>query len=116
MKMKQFTPEELGEIRTMYREAANPRAQIGILADLYACDRQDIERVLGLPESPRPAVVQPDKPKREQPRWAPEDVVRLISLYGAGYTPAEIADRLGVPLSRVKTKLSNLRRRGGGAA
>ena len=27
--MRNFSPEELGEIRTIYRQAANPTAQIG---------------------------------------------------------------------------------------
>ena len=48
--VKDFTPAELDEIRTSYRQAKSPRTQIDVLADLYACTRQDIERALGVPE------------------------------------------------------------------
>lgn len=48
--MKDFTPAELDEIRTSYRQAKSPRTQVDVLADLYACTRQDIERALGVPE------------------------------------------------------------------
>ena len=37
--VRRFAPDELGEIRTLYRNAASPKKQIGILADLYACPR-----------------------------------------------------------------------------
>ena len=30
-----LTSEQIGEIRAAYRDAANPKKQIGILADLY---------------------------------------------------------------------------------
>lgn len=46
-----LTTEQIGEIRTAYREAANPKKQIGILADLYCTTKQEIRKVLGLPKT-----------------------------------------------------------------
>lgn len=46
-----LTTDQIGEIRTAYREAANPKKQIGILADLYCTTKQEIRKVLGLPET-----------------------------------------------------------------
>lgn len=36
------------EIRVQYRDAADKRKQIGILADLYACSKEDILNALDL--------------------------------------------------------------------
>lgn len=61
--MRTFAPDELAEIRGSYRNAADAAKQVGILADLHACDVQDIQRALGLPVSKRkgrPAAI--DKP------------------------------------------------------
>ena len=36
----------VGEIVTSYRQAANQKQQIGVLADLNACTKTDIKRIL----------------------------------------------------------------------
>ena len=107
--MKDFTAAELDEIRTSYRQAKSPRTQVDVLADLYACTRQDIERALGLPETP----------KRARPRnkgiyfkWTPELEERLIALYAQEASPSKAAALLGVPEGKVKTKVQKLRQSG----
>ena len=107
--VKDFTPAELDEIRTSYRQAKNQRTQIDVLADLYACTRQDIERALGLPETP----------KRENPRnrnkyfkWTPELEERLIALYAQEASPSKAAALLGVPERKVRNKVLKLRQSG----
>lgn len=61
--MRRFTTDELAEIRDSYRNAANAKKQIGILADLYACSTQDIQLALGLPVFKRKVKPAPtDKP------------------------------------------------------
>ena len=44
-----MSPEQIGEIRMLYRQAADPQKQIRILAELYLCSQAEICRVLGLP-------------------------------------------------------------------
>ena len=47
-----LTKEQIGEIRIAYRDAKDPKKQIGILADLYACDKAEILQVLGIEDAP----------------------------------------------------------------
>ena len=107
--MKDFTPAELDEIRTSYRQAKNPRTQVDVLADLYACTRQDIERALGLPETPKGA-----RPRNKDAyfKWTPELEERLIALYAQEASPSKAAALLGVPVGKVKAKVLRLRRSG----
>ena len=60
-----LTKEQIGEIRTAYRDAKDQKKQIGILADLYACDKAEIRQVLGIEDAPpqAPPADQPDQPK-----------------------------------------------------
>ena len=81
--MRNFSPEEMGEIRTSYRQAANPTAQIGILAQLYACTTNDIRGVLRLdPLPPKPKTLL---------HWTAEMTDQLLVLADGRYTIAEIA-------------------------
>ena len=48
--MRLFTPEEEKDIRELYRGAKDQLAQIGILAQLYACSKEEIKAVLWPPE------------------------------------------------------------------
>ena len=105
--MRNFSPEEMGEIRTLYRNAASRKKQIGILADLYACARQDIERALGLPVTPKSA--QLPKPRL---RWTPEMEARLVALYAETHETAAIAGQMGLPPKNVKCKIEKLKVRG----
>ena len=107
--MRNFSPEELGEIRTLYRNAASRKKQIGILADLYACARQDIERALGLPVTPERAHSQPPKPRL---RWTPDMEARLVALYAETHETAAIAGQMGLPPRNVKCKIEKLKIRG----
>lgn len=107
--MRNFSPEEMGEIRTLYRNAASRKKQIGILADLYACARQDIERALGLPVTPKRA---PKKPAKPRLRWTSEMVARLVALYAETHETAAIAGQMGLPPQNVKCKIAKLKARG----
>ena len=108
--MRNFSPEELGELRMLYRNAASPKKQVGILAELYVCTRQDIERALGLPvTAKRPA-------RCGRPRktlcWTPKMEARLLALYAETHETAVIADKMGLPPLKVKNKLVKLRAKG----
>lgn len=102
--MRRFAPDELAEIRTLYRNAASPKKQIGILADLYACPRQDIERALGLPVTPVRA--------QKRLRWTPEMEARLLALYAETHETAAIAGQMGLPPRNIKCKIEKLKARG----
>nr|WP_297175141.1 hypothetical protein [uncultured Agathobaculum sp.] len=108
--MRCFSPTELADIQADYRNAASQKKQIGILADLYACTRQDIERALDLPETPLCTV------RRKRPRktlhWTPRMEAQLIALYDEMQPIAAIAEEMGLPPLKVKNKLSKLRERG----
>lgn len=107
--VKDFTPAELDEIRTSYRQAKSPRTQVDVLADLYACTRQDIERALGLPVTPMRAQKQLPRPRL---RWTPEMEARLLALYAETHETAAIAGQMGLPPRNVKCKIEKLKARG----
>ena len=107
--VRRFAPDKLAEIRTLYRNAASPKKQIGILADLYACPRQDIERALGLPVTPMRAQKQLPRPRL---RWTPEMEARLLALYAETHETAAIAGQMGLPPRNVKCKIEKLKARG----
>lgn len=87
-----FTTEKIGEIRTAYREAANPKKQIGILADLYCTTKQEIRKVLGLPETSK-------KERRSYGAEEKEKVVKAVVKEGLSHRAA--AKRCGVPRRNV---------------
>lgn len=87
-----FTSAETSEIRTAYRQAKKPAEQIGILADLYACAKEDICQVLGINA--------PKKAKRKSYDQAVRDqVVKAILVDGESQAAA--AERFGVPAGNV---------------
>lgn len=109
--MRTFAPDELTEIRDSYRNAANPKKQIGILSDLYDCAEQDIQQALGLPVTPAKPKPKPStgrKQKRAYVQWQKDQVAQLCELYEKGYKLVDIADMLGIPLERVKKKVFNM--------
>lgn len=66
-----MTEAQKGEIRTLYRQSKNKRRQIGILADLYLCTRDEIREVLGLlPPGPAPKETKVPEKKLESPTLA----------------------------------------------
>lgn len=107
--MRRFTPEDLGEIRTLYRNAASPKKQIGILADLYACPRQDIERALGLPVTPVRAQKQLPRPRL---RWTLEMEQQLLDIYRNTHDPEVIAAAMELPPLNIRKKIEKLKVRG----
>lgn len=107
--MRTFAPDELTEIRDSYRNAADQKKQIGILADLHDCTLQDIQRALGLPvTSTKSKLSTGRKQKRAYVQWQKDQVAQLCELYEKGYKLVDIADMLGIPLERVKKKVFNM--------
>ena len=88
-----LTSEQIGEIRTAYREAANPKKHIGILADLYCTTKQEICRVLEI-EAP------PERKPRSYDQAVKKDAVKAVLLDGLSYK--EAAERYGVPYANVR--------------
>ena len=104
--MRTFAPDELTEIRDSYRNVADQKKQIGILADLHDCTVQDIQRALGLSvTSTKSKPSTGRKQKRAYVKWQKDQVAQLCELYEKGYKLVDIADMLGIPLERVKKKV-----------
>lgn len=116
--MRRFTPDELAEIRDSYRNAANAKKQIGILADLYACSTQDIQLALGLPvfkRKPRSAPIPSEKSEtksRVYRPWTCEQINQLIALYEQDLTSRQIAEQMGRSRQSVRDRLCVLRKQG----
>lgn len=85
------------EICTLYKEAANKKLQIGILADLTLKTKWQIKEIL------RENGFDVGKPKatgRARPARAPYDD-QAQALYSQGKTAAEIAEILGVDKQKI---------------
>lgn len=93
------------EIRVQYRDAADKRKQIGILADLYACSKEDVLNALNLDTEkdalvrPEPAVQKKGRAVRSYDQAVKKDVVKAVILDGSTHEAA--AERFGIPLSTV---------------
>lgn len=98
----ELTSEQIGEIRTAYRDAADPKKQIGILADLYCTTRQEICRVLEI-EAP------PKKKARSYDQAVKKDVVKAVLLEGMSYKDA--AEKFGVPYGNVSAWVQATRKK-----
>lgn len=97
-----LTSEQIGEIRTAYRDAADPKKQIGILADLYRTTKQEICRVLEI-EAP------PKKKARSYDQAVKKDVVKAVLLEGMSYKDA--AEKFGVPYGNVSAWVQAARKK-----
>ena len=97
-----LTSEQIGEIRTAYREAANPKKQIGILADLYCTTKQEICRVLGIEEPPKKKI-------RSYDQAVKKDVVKAVLLEGVSYKDA--AEKFSVPYGNVSAWVQAARKK-----
>ena len=109
--MLSYTDEE---ICSLYREAANKRSQIKIIAELNSTSIERIKKVLvahgyDLKSSP------PLDRKRnytisskERLIWTPEQVAELIRLHDEKFTNAEIAERMKIRHVAVTNKLVHL--------
>ena len=100
-----LTNEQKGEIRAAYRDAANPKKQITILAQLYATSKEEICKVLGI-EAPQP---KPKKALRSYEQAVKDDVVKAVLLEGATYQ--EAAERFGVPYGNVNAWVNKARKK-----
>ena len=101
---KEFTKDELDDIQASYRNAANPKKQIDILADLYAVPRAEICRVLGIDD-------QAAKPKklRTHDKSVKDAVVRAVLLDNE--PRAEVAERFGVPIGNINVWVAKAKKR-----
>lgn len=97
-----LTTEQIGEIRTAYRDAADPKKQIGILADLYCTTKQEICRVLEI-EAP------PKKKARSYDQAVKKDVVKAVLLEGVSYK--EAAEKFSVPYGNVSAWVQAARKK-----
>ena len=97
-----LTSEQIGEIRTAYRDAAEPKKQIGILADLYCTTKQEICRVLEIEEPPK-------KKARSYDQAVKKDVIKAVLLEGISYKDA--AEKFGVPYGNVSAWVQAARKK-----
>ncbi len=100
--MRRFTDSDVSYIRMMYRQAKDPQKQIGILADLYVCTKNDIRKVLGLPDVEQ-------RQKRQYIRWTPKLDNWLLELRRDGKTSREIAELMGITKENVRQRAFRLR-------
>lgn len=92
--------EQIGEIRMAYRDAKDPKKQIGILADLYACKESDILQALGLEgaaPAPAPAAKKPAAKRavKSYDQAVRDQLTKAVIL--GGESTAAACERLGVP-------------------
>lgn len=88
-----------GEIRTSYRQAKNPKKQIGILAQLNQCSKEEICRIIaGEPAEKSPGVEpQPVKQRKQRAKLDAEIKKKIAAEYLAGgITRDEIARLYGI--------------------
>lgn len=88
------------EIKTSYMQAANRKAQIGVLADLNACSKQDIKDVLKAIGAP----VDDEK----YHKWTTLEDARLKELLEAGCSQKEIGEQMGLRATQIHSRLSLL--------
>lgn len=114
---RQFTKDEVAEIRSMYRSAKNQKAQIGILAQLYLCEKEEIIEVLKsagekLPEMASGKKMETDRKKRtvrSYDRAVRDQAVKAVLLEGMTQTAA--AERFGVTLTTLSTWVQKARKK-----
>lgn len=92
--------EQIGEIRAAYRDAKDPKKQIGILADLYACKETEIRQALGIEEAPGAPAPAAKKPAAKRAVKSYDQAVRdqlTKAVILGGESTAAACERLGVP-------------------
>ena len=106
--------EQIGEIRTAYRDAKDPKKQIGILADLYACDKAEIRQVLGIEDAP-PQAPPADKPApkkrvvKSYDQAVRKQLTKAVLLDGESTTA--VCERMGVPAGTAAKWLADARKK-----
>jgi len=83
-----------GEIKRLYREAANKAAQVGILADLNLCGKSLISEIVGYEKEPL------KKPSWELIKNLPHE--RMMELYNQGLYDGAIAKGAGTNEYKVR--------------
>lgn len=109
-----LTKEQVGEIRIAYRDAKDPKKQIGILADLYACEKAEIRQVLGIEDAPSqgPPADQPTPKKRVVKSYdqaVRDQLTKAVLLDGE--STAAACERLGVPAGTAAKWLADARKK-----
>ncbi len=109
-----LSKEQIGEIRAAYRDAKDPKKQIGILADLYACDKAEIRQALGIEDAPpqAPPADQPTPKKRVVKSYdqaVRKQLIKALLLDGPSTTAA--CERLGVPAGTASKWLAAARKK-----
>lgn len=109
-----LTKEQIGEIRIAYRDAKDPKKQIGILADLYACDKAEILQVLGIEDAP-PQAPPADKPTpkkrvvKSYDQAVRKQLTKAVLLDGESTTA--VCERMGVPAGTAAKWLADARKK-----
>lgn len=92
-----LTDHDKAEMRTAYRQAADPKKQIGILAELYCCSKQQVLDVLELQKDStvkqRPATGRATKNSRYSGKLRAEAVKAVLE---EGLTQVQAAEHFGV--------------------
>ena len=101
-----LSSEQVFEIRRSYRNAINRADQIGILSQLYLCNKEEICKVLGisvLAQKKGPTPRKYDKAMKER-------VVRAVLV--DGMTNQEAADKFNVPIGTLSVWVRCARKEG----
>lgn len=92
-----ITEKDKSDIRVSYRQAANQRKQIGILAELYATDKNVIRGILGIaPEKPRSKMASPRKSVHHPVQMRIAVAIEAKARREAGESYSKIAAEVGV--------------------
>ena len=109
---RQFTRDEISEIRSMYRSAKNQKAQIGILAQLYLCEKDEIMEVLKSAGEKLPEMATAEGKKRivrSYDQAVRDQAVKAVLLEGMTQTAA--AERFGVTQTTLSTWVQKARKK-----
>lgn len=89
-------PMSAGEIAQSYREAKDQEMQVGILADLNLCTKEEMEEIL------RGLGLRQQKEKKHRGRAVTFDTAKAHALWDEGRSDEEIAAALDVPVGRFR--------------
>lgn len=90
------------EVATSYRLAKDRRHQIGVLAELNACGREDIVAALERTEE------RVGRAGRARARLTEAELAMIRELHTDGKSNTEIAEALGITAQTVSTRLKRL--------
>lgn len=97
---------EKSEMRTQYRDAADKRKQVGILAELYDCPKEEVLDALGLADKGASAGANTKHRTagKHNPRKNYEQAVKngvAKAVLAEGLSASQAAEKFGVPLGNV---------------